>query len=164
MAPTWVDPIVTYKKVTGGGPKRIYVIHCGIGSNDGNTGMITYGAAGYAAQVAASCLARKTAGFDYAVMQTLTPRGDGCPGSCFMSETNRLAYNAAVMGGFAGIDGVMDFAGQAIMGNPANLPLNNGGVTTYYLSDNIHYTTTGAALLTPIIQSTLKTLLPGVFN
>jgi hypothetical protein len=63
-----------------------------------------------------------------------------------------------------GIDGVIDFAGQTIMGNPANLPANNGGDTTYYNTDNIHYTQFRGTLLAPIIQSALEALFPELFN
>ena len=168
LAPVWIDPIVAYKKVVGGGgsgssiPPRIYVIDCAIGSNDGAVG--SYGdPTDYAAAVARACVARKAAGFNYALMTTLLPRGDGT-----MTEANRLAYNALLTSPSwrtaNGIDGVIDFAGQAIMGNPANLPVNNGGNTTYYNSDSIHYSQFGGTLLAPIIQSSLRVLLPRLFN
>jgi hypothetical protein len=73
------------------------------------------------------------------LMTTLLPRADGT-----MTESNRLAYNALLTSSSwraaNGIYGVIDFADQAIMGNPANLLANNGGNTTYYNTDNIHYT------------------------
>ena len=40
------------------------------------------------------------------------------------------------------------------MDNRANLPANNGGNTTYYNSDNIHYTQFGGTLLTPVMPGT----------
>jgi hypothetical protein len=168
IAPTYIDPIVAYTKVVGGSgkgasiPSRVYIIDCAIGSNDGAIGS-QGDPTDYAAAVASACVARKTAGFTYALMTTLLPRGDGV-----MTEPNRTAYNALLTSSSwrasNGIDGVIDFAGQSIIGNPANLPANNGGNTTYYNSDNIHYTQFGGTLLAPIIQSSLKVLLPGLFN
>ena len=168
LAPVWIDPIVVYKTVSGFGkvsstiPNRIYVIDCAIGSNDeAIDGYAT--PALYAAAVASACVARKTAGFNYALMTTLLPRADGT-----MTESNRLAYNALLTSSpwraANGIDGVIDFAGQTIMGNPVNLPANNGGDMSYYNADNIHYTQFGSTLLAPIMQSSLKVLLPGLFN
>jgi hypothetical protein len=82
LAPVWIDPLVSYKAVKRFGqgtskiPSRVYLIDCAIGANDGADG--TSGdPTDYAAAVASACVARKTAGFNHAVMTTLLPRADG---------------------------------------------------------------------------------------
>jgi hypothetical protein len=164
IASTYFDPVPANKVTSSfGGPApvraRKYLFSCSIGSNDGAIGSFGSGnAPQYAAAVAAMCAARKTAGFDLAMMTTLLPRGDGV-----MTEPNRLAYNSTLTGvGWAasnGIDYIVDFASDSIMGNPANLPVNNGGVTTYFNSDNIHPTTVGHARLVPILTPVMNTIL-----
>jgi hypothetical protein len=82
LAPVWIDPLVSYKAVKGFHqatskiPSRVYLIDCAIGSNDGAVG--TYGdPTDYAVAVASACVARKTAGSNYAVITPLLPRADG---------------------------------------------------------------------------------------
>lgn len=59
---------------------------------------------------------------------------------------------------------MLDLASEATCGNPANLPANNGGITTWYNSDNIHYTATCGALLGPVAVTSIKTVYPGLLN
>jgi hypothetical protein len=165
LAPTYFDPVVANKKTTGFGgsspvPRRKYMFSCSIGSNDGAIGGLATPAA-YAAAVAAVCAGRKAAGYDLAMMTTLLPRGDGT-----MTEPNRLAYNSQLTTvGWAasvGVDFIVDFASDSIMGNPANLPVNNGNVLTWFNSDNIHPTTAGHARLVPILTPAMNTILAGL--
>jgi hypothetical protein len=157
-----VDLIPSNKSVVGFGGStpvrsRKYLLSCSIGTNDGGIDSSATPAI-YAGLVAAFCAARKAAGYDLAMMTTLLPRGDGV-----MTEPNRLAYNSTLTGaGWAaanGIDYIVDFASDSIMGNPANLPVNNGGITTYFNSDNIHPTTVGQARLVPILAPVMNQIL-----
>ena len=162
LAPVYIDPIVANKTTisTSGttvAPLRKYIFSCFIGSNDGALGNFAT-ADLYAAAVASACVARKTAGYDFAIVGTLLPRSDG-----IMTEPNRLLYNSTIKGvGWAaghGIDGIFDMASDAIMGDPANLPLNNGGVTTWYSADNVHPTQAGQARLAPIWLATVNAII-----
>lgn len=171
LAPPYADTIVSTKAVSSFGSgttaitARKYLWTCSIGSNDGaaNCGDlgISGSPSGYAAAIATMMGARKTAGYDIIALSTLLPRADGT-----MTEPNRLAYNAIVTGaGWAAsnnIDYIMDFAGDTIMGNPNNLPANNGGDTTYYRSDNVHPTDVGQARLAAVAATTLNTILASI--
>jgi|SRR5580692_9123580 hypothetical protein len=143
MSP-FVNPVVNVKKIFGLVARK-YLLTCAIGSNDGAIDSYATPAL-YAAAVAAEMQVGRTAGFDEIVLCTLLPRGDGV-----MTEPNRLAYNSNLTNSSwrtaNSIDGVLDLASDAIMGNPANLPVNNGGVDTYFLSDNVHPTPLGSGLL-----------------
>jgi hypothetical protein len=67
------------------------------------------------------CVARKTAGSNYAVITTPPPRADRV-----RADTNRLTYNALLTSSSwraaKGIDGVIDFAGQLIIGQSSQSP------------------------------------------
>jgi hypothetical protein len=152
IALTWVDPIAAVKSFPGG-QRRVYEYICAIGSNDGAIDSYATPAL-YAAAVAANAQLRRTAGFDKILLTTLLPRGDGT-----MTEPNRLAYNATLTNAAwqiaNGIDGVIDFASQPIMGNPANLTN-----TLYYNTDLIHPTALGQSLLVPIAQPIIASYVP----
>jgi hypothetical protein len=152
IAPAWIDPVAAVKSYPGGKARR-YLYTCSIGSNDGALGGLATPAE-YAAAVAVHCVARKTAGFDKAVMTTLLPRGTG------MTEGNRLAYNAllvdAAWRAAHGIDGVIDFAADSIMGDPANL----SNATWYEQVTRVHPTDAGQARLAPIAQPVINGYIP----
>ncbi len=171
MASSYMAPIAAVKTVSSfaaigtpiRGPPRYYLALCGIGSNDGAVGSDGTPAA-YAADHASVCSALKANGYNWTLMVTLLPRADGT-----MTETDRLAYNATITDptwqSQHGIDGVVDIASEPTCGNPANLPANNGGATTYYDSDNIHYNDTCGALFAPIVKAKLKATAPaGLIN
>ena len=161
LTPIYIDPVISNKSVTIGSgttqPRnRKYFLTCSIGSNDG--GISSYATpALYAAAVASWAAARKTAGWDAVAMSTLLPRGDG-----LMTEPNRAAYNNTLTGaGWAathGIDYIIDFASDSIMGASSNLPVN-GGSSLYYSSDSIHPTSAGQARLVPIFSAVMASVL-----
>jgi hypothetical protein len=160
----YIDSIVANKAIRIiGSPapsERIYLLTCELGSNEGAKFMgdpdppnnptwpVTSTVPDYIAAVVQTMAARKTAGWDLIGLQTLLPRSD----TSFLNETDRATYNSTITAtGWAaanGIDFIIDVASDSIMGNPANLPANNGGDTTWYL-DNAHPTTAGQARLVP---------------
>ena len=68
-------------------------------------------------------------------------------------ETERLAYNSAVIGNAAGADLVLDLASNATMG-VTTAPAD----TTLYV-DKLHPTTLGYSILAPLYQAALQTVL-----
>lgn len=161
LAPVDIDPIVAVKSVASNGgssiaPKSIWIFSNSIGSNDGALGGLGSVAA-YAAANAAATVARKTAGYDIAGMTTLIARGDGV-----LTETNRLPYNALLNNpswqASNGIDFVWDLA-SATHAAPQFLPINSGGDTTWFMSDNVHPQDALSAELGVIALAGLNTII-----
>lgn len=158
------DPMVTGSggAVGSGGvtpiPTRKFIAVFMPGSNDG---CINGTVAQFAADVATWAAARKAAGWHKRILCTPVTRGDGV-----LAEPNRQIYlsivNAAGWAAANNIDAIADFGNDSIMGNPANLPLNNGGDTTYFNSDNTHPTTVGHARLAPILHTILDPIIAAV--
>jgi hypothetical protein len=160
IAPTYVDPVVARKSLPGL-TLRKYLFLSAIGSNDSAMGGLASPTL-YAAAVAAMAQARRTAGYDLISLCTLLPRGDGS-----MTEPHRLEYNGKLTDSAwrlsNGVDYVFDLAGEPTVGNPANLPVNNGGDTTWYDSFSIHPQDVSSALLatnqvTPVMNTILAAI------
>lgn len=135
LAPSYIDTIPARKSFAGGRTRK-FLFTTSIGSNDSAVGGLASPAA-YAAAVASACRDRKSAGYDYAWMGTLTPRGS-------IPEPDRLAYNALLADSAwrlaNGIDDYIDLT-SAAHAQPQYLPINNGGDTTWFDEFSIHPST-----------------------
>lgn len=160
IRPTYVDPIYARKSFSrSGATARKYLYINAIGSNDGAIdGYAT--PALYAAAVAADIVAAKNAGADYGWICALLPRGDGV-----MTEPNRLTYNplaASPSWRLAnGVDDYLDLPSAPHAG-PANLPINNGGDTTWYMDDNVHPQDVLSAEIGAIARAKLLSFVAGL--
>ena len=152
VAPAYVDPVVASSK-SAGATVRKYLYICFIGSNDhgclcGDLGITGAGdPVAYSNAVATSIAARKTAGFDLTAICTLLPRDDAT-----MTEVQRAAYNSILTPTWAaskGIDYVIDFASDSIMGVFAN----TSNATWYQAIDRTHPTDAGQARLAVIAKA-----------
>lgn len=173
LAPSHIDTVPAVKALSAGTvspptaqPIRKYIFSCSIGSNDGATGSHGTGnSALYAADVGQACKDRRTAGYDRLIISTLLPRTDGG-----MLETDRLAYNAKIKDptfmALWGIDGIFDFASDAIMGDPATCSnstyYNQNGVNGYSGISGLHPTFAGHTLLVPYVTSTMNAIIAGL--
>jgi hypothetical protein len=167
---TLVDPTYAVKTITPAGAPapsgRVFLVTDSLGSNEkgklsgsGGGGMpVSATTADYVAIVASMAAERKARGCDLVGLSTLLPRD-----TAWMTEVDRLAYNSAITApGWAAahnVDFIMDFAGDAIMGNPANLPMNNGGDTTWYQADSTHPTDAGQARLATVAATYLDPII-----
>ncbi len=159
IRPAYIDPIAANKSVNGVDPtpgvtipQRTYLLICGT---------VTYGSVAlYAAALASSCAAAKTAGFDQAWLTT--------PTAWASSEANRAAFNALVRDpawrANNNIDGFVDLAAEPYVGNSANMPLNNGG-SNWCFSDNTHNNAfCGRLLSNGPFTDALRSAFPDVLN
>ncbi len=126
-----------------------YVFFNGIGAND--TGYMN-DAAAYALAISAYCASQKAAGWDKIVIQTILSRTDS-----LQDDPWRNAYNAIITApGWAaanGIDGVVNFAADPIMG------VNSApDVYPAYFLDQVHPNTAGHTRLEPYFRSIINAL------
>lgn len=113
---------------------RDVVIHQG-GTNDFSLGRTVSEAI---ADMTDEVTDRKTTGFEVYVC-TVPPRGDltgGTTPTAAGFESDRTAYNTAVRNGDTGADGIIDWAADSRLSNPAN-------ATYYYSGDLVHFEEAG---------------------
>lgn len=90
---------------------------------------------------------RKAAGANKVVMCTLLP-------SIFMTEPDRATINTAILGGSTGADATANIGNTSTLMGTYSTTTNS----TYY-ADQTHPTTTGHALLEPIVTSAIASVL-----
>lgn len=126
------------------------VLFVWIGTNDitgGATGATTYSA------LVSYCDARRTAGWNKIYVLTMIQRQP--PGSI---ETQRLAYNTAIRG-----NGNVDWDGVVDVGADTRFQYLAGGLGTYtydtmFLSDGVHPTNAGYAIIAQYVDAAIETL------
>jgi lysophospholipase L1-like esterase len=93
------------------------------------------------------CLARRAVGWKVVVL-TCLPRG-----TAGQFETDRQAFNAAILGDASFYDALADVGTNATIGEPGDQ--NN---TTYYFGDKIHLTKAGHAIVAPMVAAAIDSL------
>lgn len=125
---------------------RDIVIHQG-GTNDFGAGNTVSQAL---ADMTAEVTDRKATGFETYVC-TIPPRGDLTSGTTPTAagfESDRTAYNTAVRAGNTGADGVIDWAADSRLSNPAN-------ATYFYSGDLVHMEAAGNDVIVEITKSVI---------